>query len=252
MGPARSPSAATGRGARGGDRRGPDRARRVRVGHPDPTGAERSRRLSTRGRGRDPARSSSPAPLQACATTAAGSATSRSRTPSSRTSPPPRQPADRRARLVQRRHRVAHRGTSTVREFLHFLRRRLDPKRRRAHRRCRPSTKYVSYEIDVRIVSTGASTPSARGDAGTRPSVRRNLPELTMLPGRKTPAVDLHGGQRRRQEGDAADLLQRQVGVRRRPLRDRLGEPASCWRWSRGCRRPSSTAAVTAPSGSSC
>lgn len=48
-------------------------------------------------------------------------------------------------------------------------------------------TKYASYEIDVRIVQTGGG--QGREAAGKKPSVRRHLPELTMLPSRKTPAV---------------------------------------------------------------
>ncbi len=45
--------------------------------------------------------------------------------------------------------------------------------------------RYYSFAIDVRVVpvSSGASTSQAK------PSVRRNLPELTMLPSRKEPAL---------------------------------------------------------------
>ncbi len=55
-------------------------------------------------------------------------------------------------------------------------------------------TKYASYEIDVRIVGAG----SASGNGGTasrrsRAKVRRGLPELTMLPSRKTPAAIFMG-----------------------------------------------------------
>jgi hypothetical protein len=45
--------------------------------------------------------------------------------------------------------------------------------------------RYYSFAIDIRLVpvSSGASTSQAK------PSVRRNLPELTMLPSRKEPAL---------------------------------------------------------------
>lgn len=45
--------------------------------------------------------------------------------------------------------------------------------------------KYYGFAIDVRVVpaSSGAS------DSKAEPSIRRNLPELTMLPGRKEPAL---------------------------------------------------------------
>ena len=45
---------------------------------------------------------------------------------------------------------------------------------------------YFSYAIDVRIVPGGS--PDWEGGTG-KPQVRRNLPELTMLPSRDTPAV---------------------------------------------------------------
>lgn len=44
---------------------------------------------------------------------------------------------------------------------------------------------YLTYEIDVRIVPV--STNGVPSDA--EPSIRRNLPELTSLPGRQTPAL---------------------------------------------------------------
>ncbi len=49
----------------------------------------------------------------------------------------------------------------------------------------RTQTKYVSYEIDVRIVSTG---PQGSSNKPTT-TVRRNVPELTQLPNRNTPAT---------------------------------------------------------------
>lgn len=45
---------------------------------------------------------------------------------------------------------------------------------------------YFSYAIDVRIVP--GSSPDWEGGSG-KPQVRRNLPELTMLPSRDTPAI---------------------------------------------------------------
>jgi hypothetical protein len=52
----------------------------------------------------------------------------------------------------------------------------------------RTETKYASYEIDARIVTVAAS-PEGESTA----IVRRNLPELSMLPGRETPAVVFMG-----------------------------------------------------------
>jgi hypothetical protein len=55
-------------------------------------------------------------------------------------------------------------------------------------------TKYASYEIDVRIA--GAGSASQNGGTASRKSgakVRRGLPELTMLPSRKTPAAVFMG-----------------------------------------------------------
>lgn len=43
---------------------------------------------------------------------------------------------------------------------------------------------YYSYAIDVQVSSGGS-----QGDEGDQPAVRRNLPELTMLPSRKAPAL---------------------------------------------------------------
>ncbi len=59
-------------------------------------------------------------------------------------------------------------------------------------------TKYASYEIDVRIVGAGSGnggTASATGTASAKGGVRvrRGLPELTMLPNRKTPAAIFMG-----------------------------------------------------------
>ncbi|MFN8161224.1 MAG: hypothetical protein U0R52_09325 [Solirubrobacterales bacterium] len=55
-------------------------------------------------------------------------------------------------------------------------------------------TRYASYEIDVRIVAAGSpgSTSSATS-ARKAARVRRGLPELTMLPSRKTPAAVFMG-----------------------------------------------------------
>lgn len=47
---------------------------------------------------------------------------------------------------------------------------------------------YYSYSIDVRIVP-GSGSQDWEGDGPGKPQVRRNLPELTMLPSRDTPAV---------------------------------------------------------------
>jgi hypothetical protein len=52
----------------------------------------------------------------------------------------------------------------------------------------RTETKFASYEIDARIVTVAAS-PEGESTA----VVRRNLPELTMLPGRQTPAIVFMG-----------------------------------------------------------
>jgi hypothetical protein len=47
---------------------------------------------------------------------------------------------------------------------------------------------YFSYAIDVRV-SAGGSEDDEAPDSGDEPELRRNLPELTMLPSRKTPAL---------------------------------------------------------------
>jgi hypothetical protein len=46
---------------------------------------------------------------------------------------------------------------------------------------------YYSYAIDVRVSAGGSAGESSGG--GKKATVRRNLPELTMLPSRETPAV---------------------------------------------------------------
>jgi len=51
---------------------------------------------------------------------------------------------------------------------------------------------YFSYAIDVRVVPGG----SQQGGGGGEPTVRRNLPELTMLPSRDAPAVIYMGSTR--------------------------------------------------------
>lgn len=56
-------------------------------------------------------------------------------------------------------------------------------------------TKYYSYAIDVKVSSGGSEedeSPSVDGE----PTVRRNLPELTMLPSRKQPAIVYMGSTR--------------------------------------------------------
>lgn len=52
----------------------------------------------------------------------------------------------------------------------------------------RTETKYASYEIDARVVTVSAS-PESESTA----VVRRDLPVLTMLPGRQTPAIVFMG-----------------------------------------------------------
>ena len=55
-------------------------------------------------------------------------------------------------------------------------------------------TRYESYSIDVRIVSVPGEAKHAKGKAKKpRIRIRRNLPELTMLPGAGDPRGDLHG-----------------------------------------------------------
>lgn len=53
-------------------------------------------------------------------------------------------------------------------------------------------TKYFSYAIDVRVVNTTSGGGAATSDKSNT-SVRRNLPTLTKLPSRKTPAVVFMG-----------------------------------------------------------
>jgi hypothetical protein len=64
---------------------------------------------------------------------------------------------------------------------------------------------YASEAIDVRIVSVPASAAdSAPKRAKPKPQIRRNLPELTMLPARATPAVTYMGVSK---DGNKALLL---------------------------------------------
>ncbi len=48
---------------------------------------------------------------------------------------------------------------------------------------------YFSYAIDVRVVTGGAQSSGSGGDSSGNSTVRRNLPELTMLPSRDAPAA---------------------------------------------------------------
>jgi hypothetical protein len=48
---------------------------------------------------------------------------------------------------------------------------------------------YYSYAVDVRVVSGGTQEGGSGNDSSGQSSVRRNLPELTMLPSRDTPAA---------------------------------------------------------------
>lgn len=63
--------------------------------------------------------------------------------------------------------------------------------------------RYYSYAIDVRVVPGGPEEGDDSGEA-KQAKVRRNLPELTMLPARKTPAVIYMGSTR---DGKKALLL---------------------------------------------
>jgi hypothetical protein len=48
---------------------------------------------------------------------------------------------------------------------------------------------YYSYAIDVRVVTGSAQSDSSSDSSSGQSTVRRNLPELTMLPSRETPAT---------------------------------------------------------------
>lgn len=54
-------------------------------------------------------------------------------------------------------------------------------------------TKYAADSIDVRIVSVPPASEGAKSRAKPQSQVRRNLPELTMLPSRETPAAIFMG-----------------------------------------------------------
>ncbi len=62
---------------------------------------------------------------------------------------------------------------------------------------------YYSYAIDVRVVS-GGSQNAASGGTGGKTQVRRNLPELTMLPSRESPAAVYMGSTK---DGNKALML---------------------------------------------
>lgn len=48
---------------------------------------------------------------------------------------------------------------------------------------------YYSYAVDVRVVTGGSQEGGSGGGSSGQSTVRRNLPELTMLPSRDTPAA---------------------------------------------------------------
>ena len=98
---------------------------------------------------------------------------------------------------------------------------------------------YYSYAIDVRISAAARGTENA--------TVRRNLPELTMLPSRETPAIVYMGVDQGRQEGPDDRLLRRTGDLRRRQMRARLRDLRAAGAGDRPARRPSSTAAPAAP-----
>jgi hypothetical protein len=56
-----------------------------------------------------------------------------------------------------------------------------------------PRTRYANDAIDVRIVTLPAESANAKSKAKPKVEVRRNLPELSMLPDRSTPAVSFMG-----------------------------------------------------------
>ncbi|HSS32878.1 MAG TPA: hypothetical protein VLL27_06310 [Solirubrobacterales bacterium] len=56
-------------------------------------------------------------------------------------------------------------------------------------------TKYYSYAIDVKV-SSGGSEESESPSVDGKPTVRHNLPELTMLPSREQPAIVYMGSTR--------------------------------------------------------
>ncbi len=63
---------------------------------------------------------------------------------------------------------------------------------------------YFSYAIDVRVVPGHSPSEGGASTKKSKPSVRRNVPELTMLPSRKTPAAIFMGVSK---DGDKALLL---------------------------------------------
>jgi hypothetical protein len=52
---------------------------------------------------------------------------------------------------------------------------------------------YFSYAIDVRVMPTGKQEDGGGAGKSSKPTVRHNLPELTMLPSRGTPAATFMG-----------------------------------------------------------
>jgi hypothetical protein len=56
-----------------------------------------------------------------------------------------------------------------------------------------PQTRYASQTLDVRIVTVSTKEGGARASAKPQAEVRRQLPELTMLPSRETPAAIFMG-----------------------------------------------------------
>ena len=67
-----------------------------------------------------------------------------------------------------------------------------------------PKLTYYSYAIDVRVTAGGSQDGAETSGAKGKPEVRHNLPELTMLPSRETPAAMYMGSTK---DGKKALLL---------------------------------------------
>jgi hypothetical protein len=68
---------------------------------------------------------------------------------------------------------------------------------------------YYSYAIDVRVTALGSGGSGASSSAKPKSTVRRNLPELTMLPSRETPAAIFVGATK--DEGKALFVISSDV-----------------------------------------
>ena len=205
------------------DRRGADRAQRLlRLGL-DGTDKRRSRSPRPAPPSPSPASWSSPKRRRACATTAAASHGERRRTRSSSSTRARSEGAEASSSSTGEnatRVKKAPRSTESTSEPASDGNGEVP--RQPSQGNGEPSDgehlKYYSWAIDVRVVAGLLRRKPSKAE----PTVRHNLPELTMLPSRDDAGADLHRRHQGRKAGPDAGLRQGHRPLRRRRLRRRL------------------------------